>query len=150
MPLGQGDPVELRPLDIEHAGDVAADLAHAHRRKLVTPHDTFGYYADRYGFEIIGAPLGTSSEHADPAAGDIAALIEMIQDAGVPAIFVENVINLDVMEQIAEAAGVELAPPLYTDALGDEDSPASTYLAMMEYNTSTIVEALSAEDEASD
>jgi ABC-type Zn uptake system ZnuABC Zn-binding protein ZnuA len=113
------------------------------RRKLVTSHDSFGYYADRYGFEVIGTPLGVSTESSDPSASDIAALIETISDAGVPAIFTENVSNLDVMEQIAGDTGVELAPPLYTDALGDEGSPGENYLSMMRYNTKTIVEALS-------
>jgi ABC-type Zn uptake system ZnuABC Zn-binding protein ZnuA len=132
---------ELEALDawiIEQVATLPAE-----RRKLVTSHDTFGYYADRYGFTVIGAPFGTTTEGGDPSAGDVAALIEAIEEAGVPAIFTENVSNQAVMEQIAENAGVALAPPLYTDALGEEGSPGATYLGMMRSNTETIVGALS-------
>jgi ABC-type Zn uptake system ZnuABC Zn-binding protein ZnuA len=116
------------------------------QRKLVTTHDTFGYYARAYGFEIVGTALSSlTTESGDPSASDIAALVEAIEDAGVPAIFAENVSNSDLMEVIADEAGVELAPPLYSDALGDGDSDAPTYVAMMEYNTDTIVTALTAD-----
>ncbi len=111
-------------------------------RKLVTSHDTFGYYADRYGFEILGTPLGISTETSDPAAGDIAALIETIQDSGVPAIFTETVGSSAVIDQIANDAGVVVAPPLFTDALGEPGSDGASYLEMMLYNTETIVAAL--------
>ncbi|CAN5627338.1 metal ABC transporter substrate-binding protein [soil metagenome] len=111
-------------------------------RKMVTSHDTFGYYADRYGFEILGTPLGISTETSDPAAGEIAALIEAIQDSGVPAIFTENVSSSAVIDQIANDASVIVAPPLFTDALGEPESEGATYVEMMRYNTETIVEAL--------
>jgi zinc/manganese transport system substrate-binding protein len=115
-------------------------------RKLVTSHDTFGYYADAYGFEIIGTALGSvSTESGDPSAADIAMLVKQIEGAGVPAIFAENVVNPDLMQAIADEAGVELAPAIYSDALGDADSGASTYIDMMRSNTTTIVEALSGE-----
>lgn len=112
-------------------------------RKLVTSHDTLGYYADAYGFEILGTALGSlSTESGDPSAADIAKLVEQIDDAGVPAIFAENVMNPDLMQAIADEAGVELAPPLYSDALSDSDSGAATYIDMMRSNTTTIVTAL--------
>ncbi|MBA2597820.1 MAG: zinc ABC transporter substrate-binding protein [Chloroflexia bacterium] len=115
------------------------------RRKLVTSHDTFGYFADAYGFEVLGTALGSlSSEAGDPSARDIALLIEEIETAGVPAIFAENVGNVDLMASIAAEAGVTLAPTLYTDALGPEGSPGATYEAMMQSNVSTIVTALGA------
>jgi ABC-type Zn uptake system ZnuABC Zn-binding protein ZnuA len=116
----------------------------AERRKLVTTHDTFGYFANRYGFEVIGTALGSSTEAADPAAGAIAELVEAIRSAGVPAIFTENVSNMQLMETIANEAGVRLAPELYTDALGEPGSSGATYLEMMRYNVTTIVEALGA------
>ncbi len=113
------------------------------QRKLVTTHDTFGYYAHAYGFEIVGTALGSlSTEGGDPSASDISALIDEIASSGVPAIFAENVSSTDLMETIADGAGVELAPPLYTDALSDADGPAATYIDMMTYNTTTIVSAL--------
>jgi zinc/manganese transport system substrate-binding protein len=114
------------------------------RRKLVTSHDTFGYFADAYGFEVIGTALGSiSTEAGDPSARDIATLITQIEEAGVPAIFAENVANPDLMESIAAEAGVVLAPPLYTDALGPLGSPGDTYVGMMQSNVTTIVDALS-------
>ena len=113
------------------------------RRKLVTSHDTFGYFAAAYGFEVIGTALGSlSTEAGDPSARDIATLIREIEEAGVPAIFAENVANRDLMESIAAEAGVELAAPLYTDALGPPGSPGDTYVGMMQSNVTTIVDAL--------
>ncbi|MCC6944373.1 MAG: zinc ABC transporter substrate-binding protein [Thermomicrobiales bacterium] len=131
---------ELEALDqwiVEQVETIPPDA-----RKLVTSHDTFGYFADRYGFQIIGTPLGTSTAASDPSAADIAELIEAIKSTGVPAVFTENVINPDLMEQLAENAGVELAPSLYTDALGEPGTPGDSYLGLMRFNTETIVTAL--------
>lgn len=115
------------------------------RRKLVTSHDTFGYFADTYGFQIIGTALGSlSTEAGDPSARQIAQLIGQIRESGVPAIFAENVANPDLMESIAAEAGVALAPPLYSDALGAPGTPGDTYDGMMRSNVETIVQALSA------
>ncbi len=112
------------------------------RRKLVTSHDTFGYFAERYGFEVLGTALGASTEASDPAAGELARLVEQIRAAGVPAIFAENTANPALMETIAREAGVELAPTLFTDALGAPGSEGATYLEMIRFNVTTIVTAL--------
>jgi ABC-type Zn uptake system ZnuABC Zn-binding protein ZnuA len=113
------------------------------RRKLVTSHDTFGYFADRYGFKIVGTALTSfSTEAADPSAAEFARLVESIKAAGVPAIFAENVHNPKLMERLAREAGVALAPPLYTDALGKPGSAGDTYEKMMRHNVTTIVDAL--------
>ena len=117
----------------------------AARRKLVTSHDTFGYFAKRYGFEIVGTALGVSTEAADPSAAEIATLVSEIKAAGVPAIFAENVSNPQLIETIADEAGVKLGPPLYTDALGESGTPGATYIEMMRYNVTTIVTALKGE-----
>lgn len=135
---------ELDALDTR-IRDRVATVPESHR-KLVTSHDTFGYYAHAYGFEIIGTALGSfSTEAGDPSARDIAMLIEEIKASGVPAIFAENVVNPALMQSIADEAGVDLAPPLYSDALGDAGSDGDTYIHMMEYNTETIVTALGGE-----
>lgn len=113
------------------------------RRKLVTMHEVFGYFARDYGFELLGSALGAvTTEAADPGAGQMAALIEEIQAAGVPAIFVENVGNPALMARIAEEAGVKLAPPLYTHGLGPAGSGAEDYISMIRTNVNIIVEAL--------
>jgi ABC-type Zn uptake system ZnuABC Zn-binding protein ZnuA len=115
------------------------------RRKLVTSHDTFGYFADTYGFEIVGTALGSlSTEVGDPSARQIAQLIAQIQETGVPAIFAENISNPELMDSIAAEAGVVLAPSLYSDALGAPGTPGDTYDGMMRSNVETIVQALSA------
>jgi zinc/manganese transport system substrate-binding protein len=131
---------ELEELDASIFEQVAA--IPEDQRKLVTSHDTFGYFADRYGFEVIGTPFGVSTESAEPAASDVSELIELIEASGVPAIFTETIQNDSLIEQIASDAGVEVAPPLYTDALGDDESGASTYVDMMTHNVETIVTAL--------
>lgn len=135
---------QLRELDAfvkEEVGKVAEE-----RRKLVTTHDTFGYFADAYGFTIVGTALGASTEASDPSAGELAALVEEVRAAGVPAIFAENVSNPDLMATIAREAGVTLAPPLFTDALGEPGSAGASYIAMMRYNATTIVQALAGAD----
>ena len=132
---------ELEALDASIRDQVAT--LPEERRILVTSHDTFGYFADAYGFTVLGTALGSlSTEAGDPSARDIAALVEAIAATGVPAIFAENVANPDLMESIAAEAGVALAPPLYTDALGPPGSPGETYIGMMESNVTTIVDAL--------
>lgn len=113
------------------------------KRKLVTSHDTFGYFARAYGFQIIGTAFGSlSTEQGDPSAKDVAHLIDQIKAAHVPAIFAENVSNPKLMERIASEAGVKLGPALYTDALGAPGSSGDTYLKMMRYNVTSIVTAL--------
>lgn len=131
---------ELKELDAFVTAQVAT--LPAERRKLVTTHDTLGYFAQRYGFEVIGTALGVTTETSDPSAGQIAELVGAIRAAGVPAIFVENVTNPALMETIAREAGVKLAPTLFTDALGEPGSEGATYLEMVRFNVTTIVTAL--------
>jgi len=113
------------------------------RRKLVTTHDTFGYFAERYGFEIVGAVLPSSTEGASPSAQEVAALVEAVRSVGVPAVFAENVSSNSLLNQIAAEAGIAVVASLYTDALGPPGSDSDTYLKMMQYNVATIVRELS-------
>jgi ABC-type Zn uptake system ZnuABC Zn-binding protein ZnuA len=116
------------------------------QRKLVTSHESLAYYANRYGFELVGTAFGTlSTEAGDPSAADIAELVAAIQAQGVNAIFAENTSNPDLMAAIAAEAGVTLAPTLYTDALGGPGSGAETYIDLIRANTTEIVTALSGE-----
>ena len=132
---------QLRSLDEFVAAEVAK--LPEDRRKLVTSHDTFAYFAARYGFTIVGTAFGSvTTDGADPSAAEIDALVREIQAAGVPAIFAENVSNPALMESVAAEAGVELAPTLYTDALGEEGSDGDTYEKMIRANVTTIVAAL--------
>jgi ABC-type Zn uptake system ZnuABC Zn-binding protein ZnuA len=113
------------------------------RRKLVTPHDTFGYFAERYGFEVIGTVLPTTTEGASPSAQELAALVETIRAQNVPAIFAENVSSNALLNQVASEAGVKFIASLYTDALGPPGSDGDTYLKMMRFNVTTVIVALS-------
>lgn len=131
---------DLEALDAEVQDQV--DSIPAQDRILFTSHDTFGYFAERYGFEVDTALASASTEAGDPSAGQTAELVEEIERSGVPAIFADNVSDAGVMEGIASEAGVELAPPLYTDALGDPGSEGGTYVDMVRYNVSTMSEAL--------
>jgi manganese/iron transport system substrate-binding protein len=110
------------------------------RRKLVTSHPAFGYLADRYGLEQVGAihPISPSSE---PSAQDIAGLEKIIREYGVPAVFAENTVNPKLAKQVAQDTGVELIP-LYTGSLGGPGSGAESYIELMHYDVSAIVETL--------
>ena len=131
---------ELEALDAEVQEQV--ESIPEENRTLFTSHDTFGYFAERYGFEVDTALASVSTETGDPSAGETAELVREIEASGVPAIFAENVSNSSVMENIAAEAGVELAPTLYTDALGEPGTEGSTYVRMVRYNVSTMTEAL--------
>ena len=132
---------ELKTLDsyvVEQTGKLPAE-----RRKLVTTHDTFAYFARRYGFEIVGTALGSvSTEVADPSAAELVQLIDQIKATGVGAIFAENVGSGSLMERVANEAGVSLGPSLYTDALDDPGTDGDTYVKMIRYNIDAIVTAL--------
>jgi len=113
------------------------------RRRLVTSHEALGYFADRYGFKLVGTVLGTlSAEAREPSAQDIARLAEAIKAEGAKVIFLENVTNPQLVDRVAREAGVAIGPSLYTDALGALGSPGETYIEMMRYNARAIVEAL--------
>lgn len=112
------------------------------RRKLVTAHDTFGYFADRYGFESISLLGSSSSETSDPSAARVAQVVGQLRQAGVPAVFAENILNPRLTEQIATQAGIRVVATLYTDALGPPDSGGETYEQMLRHNVTAIVEAL--------
>jgi len=112
-------------------------------RKLVTSHDTFGYFAKRYGFTVEGSVLPSfSTETADPSAKDFAELVDKVKREKVKAIFCEASHNDKLVNRLAQAAGVTVATPLYTDALGSAGSPGETYEGMMRHNVTTIVAAL--------
>lgn len=110
-------------------------------RKLVTDHDVWGYFADRYGFEFLGAVIPSLSTGAEPSARDVARLIEVIREHDVPAVFVGTTVSSRIAEQVAAETGVELVS-VYTGSLSEPDGPAATYLDYMRYNVDAIVDAL--------
>jgi ABC-type Zn uptake system ZnuABC Zn-binding protein ZnuA len=109
------------------------------RRLLVTNHESLGYFADRYGFTVVGAVIPSVSTEASPTAQQMAALIEQIKASGAPAIFLETGANPQLAQQIAAETGVKVVTDLYTHSLSAPDGPAPTYIDMMKYNVSQIV-----------
>ncbi len=111
-------------------------------RKLVTNHESFGYFADRYGFRIIGTIVPGVSTGASPSAQQLARLADRVREADVQVIFLETGANPQLAEQLARETGIRVVSDLYTHSLSDADGPAPTYLDMMRYNVKQIVEAL--------
>lgn len=112
------------------------------RRVVVTAHDAFGYLAAAYGLTFL-APIGVDTE-AEPSARDLAALIRQIRERGAAALFVENVANPDLMNQIASETGLTIGGRLFSDALSARGGPATSYLAMFEHNLGALTGALEA------
>jgi ABC-type Zn uptake system ZnuABC Zn-binding protein ZnuA len=113
----------------------------AERRLLVTNHEAWGYFAERYGFKIVDTILPSFSSEASASAQEIASAIESVKSSGAPAIFLGKVENPDLANQIAEETGVKVVDDLYLETLTD-GPPAATYIYMMKYNVSRIVDAL--------
>lgn len=114
----------------------------AERRLLVTNHESFGYYADRYGLRVVGAVIPSVSTNASPSAQQLAQLADQIRATQAPAIFLETGANAQLADQVGKEAGVKVVTDLYTHSITGPDGPAPSYLAMMRYDTQRIVEAL--------
>jgi zinc/manganese transport system substrate-binding protein len=111
------------------------------RRKIITSHDAFGYFGKAYGLEII-APQGVSTE-SEASAQDVAKIIRQIKQQKIPAVFVENITDHRLLDQIARETGAKVGGALYSDALSEADGPAPTYLDMFRHNVGAIAAALS-------
>jgi ABC-type Zn uptake system ZnuABC Zn-binding protein ZnuA len=112
------------------------------QRLLVTNHESLGYFADRYGFQIIGTVIPSVSSGASPSAQELAALVEHIRETGARAIFLESGANPELAEMLASETGVKVVTEFYTHSITAADGPAPTYIKMMEENVGAIVEAL--------
>jgi zinc/manganese transport system substrate-binding protein len=128
----------LEALDAEVKAAFAA--IPAERRKVVTSHDAFGYFGAAYGVEFI-APTGISTE-AEASAADVARIIDQIKAEHITAVFVENITNTKLIDQIAAETGATVGGELFSDALSGPDGPAPTYLKMFEWNTEQLTKAL--------
>jgi zinc/manganese transport system substrate-binding protein len=110
------------------------------RRRIITSHDAFGYFGAAYGFDFI-APEGVSTETA-ASAKDVAKIIGQIRKQKIPAVFMENITDPRMMEQIAKESGAKIGGSLFSDALSDEKGPAATYIDMMHNNIRQLSSAL--------
>ena len=132
---------QLKALDAE-VEQIVAQIP-ADRRKLVTTHDSLGYFADRYGFEIVGCVLASvTTEAADPSARHLADLIGRIKQSKTPVVFAEPPGNPRLIEQLARETGVRVVYDLYTCGLGAPSEPGGTYIGMIRSNARTIAQHL--------
>jgi len=128
----------LRALD---AGVRACiDRVPAKQRLLVTSHDALGYYARRYGIRVVGAVIPALTTAAQPSAGDVAKLVDTIEQTGVRTIFAESSVNPKVEQAIARQTGARIGPPLWADALGPKGSSGATYLGSIWFNAESMAE----------
>ena len=109
-------------------------------RRIVTTHDAFGYYGDRYGIAFL-AVEGLSTD-AEPSARAVATLVAQIRREGVHTVFLENMTDPRLARMLARETGATVSGPLYSDALSGPDGPASSYLTMLRYNTACFVRAM--------
>jgi zinc/manganese transport system substrate-binding protein len=109
-------------------------------RRVITSHDAFHYFGDAYGIEFLAAQAAGGD--TQPSARDVALLIQQIRKQGVKAVFVENISDPRIVQQIAKETGAKIGGTLYSDALSEANGPAATYLDMMRHNAKTIAAAL--------
>jgi zinc/manganese transport system substrate-binding protein len=129
---------KLDALDSEVKEEIAK--IPADRRKIITTHDAFGYFGDAYGMQFI-APEGLSTD-SEPSAKDIAKIITQIRREKIPAVFLENITDPRLMNEIAKETGAAIGGTLFSDALSDPRGPAGTYIDMMRHNVIEFDKAL--------
>ncbi len=113
-------------------------------RKLVTSHEAFGYFAARYGFQVIGTVIPGGSTLAEPSSAELAGLVDIIRREGVPAIFTEATASTVLVDALArELGGAVTVVPLYTGSLGEPGSGADTLIGLLITNAQRVAEALS-------
>lgn len=132
---------EMMAVDAEIMG-LVADLPAGHRL-LVTNHHSLGYFADRYGFEVVGTVIPGSTTLGAPSSADLSRLVDLIDDLGIPAIFAETIDATSLAEALAAEAQRPVAVVvLTTDSLGEPGTEAETLSGLLLSNTRLIVEAL--------
>ena len=136
IPGGDAAPYARRLRALDAAVERCLRTVPVERRRLVTSHDALGYYARRYGIEVVGTVIPALSTSAQPSAGDVARLVDTIRSAGVRTIFAESSVSPKVEQAIAHEAGARVGRPLFADALG----PGVSYIGSIEANTRAIVE----------
>jgi zinc/manganese transport system substrate-binding protein len=131
----------LAELDVLDA-EVRAAVANIppERRRVISTHNAFGYFAAAYGIEFI-APSGVSTEN-EPSARDIAAIIRQIKAEKIPAVFLENISDDRLIRRIASETGAAVGGTLYSDSLTGEKGPAPTYIDLVRHNIKALTSAL--------
>ena len=135
--------------DLDRAMRTAFATIPEGQRRLLTYHDAYAYFAEEYGWQVIGAIQ--VSDFEDPAPAEVADLVDQVREAGVPAIFGSEVFPSPVLEQIGREAGVEYVDVLRDDDLpGDPGDPEHSWLGLMRFDFATMTEALGGDSSALD
>ena len=121
----------------------ASSACRAAKRKIVTTHDALGYFARRYGIDVVGAVIPSLSTQAQASAGDVQRLVEQIRREHVEAVFPESSVNPDIERAIAREAGASIGDPLYADSLGPEGSTGETYVGALAADAAALVRGMS-------
>jgi ABC-type Zn uptake system ZnuABC Zn-binding protein ZnuA len=145
---GNADRYEARLRRLDRAVAACMDKVPAAQRKLVTTHDALGYYAQRYGIEVIGAVIPSLSTSGQPSAGETAQLIRTIREEDVRAIFAESSVNATVEEAIARETGARVGKALWADTLGPPGSDGATYVASIASNTRALMDGFTGGEQA--
>ncbi len=126
---------ELHSWTEEQVGTVPED-----NRMLVSSHDSFGYFANLYGFDVVGVVLSVTTD-MEPSAGDLADLVHEVKENNVTVVFGETTVSERLAKAVASESGAKLVR-LYSGSLGPDGSGAATYIEMVRTNVGRIVEAL--------
>ena len=129
---------DLRRLDESIAACMSS--IPAEDRKLVTSHGALGYFADRYDIEVVGLVVPALTTRAQASAGEVAQLTQEIEDEGVETIFPESQLSADLEQAIADEAGAQVGPGLWTDSLGPPGSGGATYMEAMRFNAQAMAD----------
>jgi zinc/manganese transport system substrate-binding protein len=130
-------------LALDAAMEATLSVVPAENRVLVTNHEVFGYFADRFDFEVVGAVIPSLTTSAEPSTAEVEALVELIEQEQIPAIFADTSGSTQLADAIAESAGSDVAVVvLYSESLGEPGSDADTYIGMMMTNATLIAKAL--------
>jgi zinc/manganese transport system substrate-binding protein len=132
---------QLRALDAEVVSMLAA--VPEERRKLVTNHDAFGYFAERYEFEVVGTVIPGGATLADPSSAELAELVEVLVDENIDVIFAETIEPAALAEAVAAEVDGASVVELFTGSLGESGSGAETYVDFVRSNASRVADALS-------
>ncbi len=132
---------QLKELDVYIQEKISA--IPPERRLIVTNHESFGYFADRYGFKVVGTIIHSVSSGSAPSAQQMAELVDKMRASGAIAIFMETGTNTQLADQLSTETGIKVVYDLYTHSISAAGGEASSYIDLMKYNVDQMVTALS-------
>jgi len=129
---------------LDHQIAACWDRVPTDERKLVTSHDALGYYADRYGIDVVGSTIPALTTQAEPSAGETAELVDLIRSEHVNAVFPEVGVSAALEQAVADETGATVGGQLYADSLGPDGSEGASYLGALAANTKTLIDGMTA------